>query len=153
MPVVSSQYWNSTHGFDPEEVAQDLEGLQTMRTLARNMAYLLKRSISRRFPSGKGRGYIHEFYQVTVTAYILTRGNRPSDSRGDNSRRESLSSAYPSSGVSLGVSLTRVPVRGALSPEPVRKRRFRDRIRRCWEGLALCGVSRSVLILLRTSGN
>ena len=42
MPVVSSQYWNSTHGFTVEDVKQDLEGLQTMRTLARNMAYLLK---------------------------------------------------------------------------------------------------------------
>ena len=42
MPVVSSQYWNSTHGFTPEDVKKDLEGLQTMRTLARNMAHLLK---------------------------------------------------------------------------------------------------------------
>lgn len=42
MPVVSSQYWNSTHGTTPEEVKEDEEGLQTMRTLARNMAYLLK---------------------------------------------------------------------------------------------------------------
>ena len=42
MPVISSQYWNSTHGTTPDEVRQDLEGLQTMRTLARNMAYHLK---------------------------------------------------------------------------------------------------------------
>lgn len=42
MPVVSSQYWNSTHGFTPDEVALDLEGLQTMRTLGNNMAWLLK---------------------------------------------------------------------------------------------------------------
>lgn len=42
MPVVSSQYWNSTHGFTPDDVRQDLEGLQTMRTLANNMAHLLK---------------------------------------------------------------------------------------------------------------
>jgi len=42
MPVVSSQYWNMTHGTTPEEVKQDLEGLQTMRTLGRNMAWLLK---------------------------------------------------------------------------------------------------------------
>lgn len=42
MPVVSSQYWNSVHGNTPEEVRQDLEGLQTMRTLARNMAWLLQ---------------------------------------------------------------------------------------------------------------
>ena len=42
MPIVSSQYWNSTHGFTPEEVKQDLEGLQTMRTLGKNMSWLLK---------------------------------------------------------------------------------------------------------------
>jgi multimeric flavodoxin WrbA len=42
MPVVSSQYWNATHGLTPEEVKQDLEGMQTMRTLGRNMAWLLK---------------------------------------------------------------------------------------------------------------
>ena len=42
MPVVSSQYWKSVHGNTPEEVRQDLEGLQTMRTLARNMAWVLK---------------------------------------------------------------------------------------------------------------
>ncbi|MGA9110445.1 MAG: flavodoxin family protein [Smithella sp.] len=42
MPIVSSQYWNMVHGNTPEEVLQDLEGLQTMRTLGRNMAWLLK---------------------------------------------------------------------------------------------------------------
>ena len=42
MPVVSSQYWNQVHGSTPEEVEQDIEGLQTMRTLAVNMAWLLK---------------------------------------------------------------------------------------------------------------
>jgi len=42
MPVVSSQYWNSVHGFTPEDVRQDKEGLQTMRTLGYNMAWMLK---------------------------------------------------------------------------------------------------------------
>lgn len=42
MPVVSSQYWNGVHGFTPDEVMQDEEGLQTMRTLGDNMAWLLK---------------------------------------------------------------------------------------------------------------
>lgn len=42
MPIVSSQYWNMVHGAKPEEVRKDLEGLQTMRTLARNMAFFLK---------------------------------------------------------------------------------------------------------------
>ena len=42
MPVVSSQYWNMVHGNTPEEVVQDLEGMQVMRTLGKNMAWLLK---------------------------------------------------------------------------------------------------------------
>ena len=42
MPVVSSTYWNSTHGTSPDEVRRDLEGLQVMRNLAREMAHLLK---------------------------------------------------------------------------------------------------------------
>lgn len=42
MPVASSQYWNSVHGREPGQAAQDLEGLQTMRTLARNMTFLMK---------------------------------------------------------------------------------------------------------------
>ena len=41
MPVVSSQYWNMVHGNSPEEVEQDLEGLQVMRTVGKNMAWLL----------------------------------------------------------------------------------------------------------------
>lgn len=42
MPVVSSQYWNGVHGRTPEEVRQDAEGLQTMRTIGNNMAWLIK---------------------------------------------------------------------------------------------------------------
>lgn len=42
MPVASSQYWNSVHGRAKGEAAFDAEGLQTMRTLARNMAFLMK---------------------------------------------------------------------------------------------------------------
>ena len=42
MPVVSSQYWNSVHGRTPGEALQDIEGLQTMRTLGNNMAWILK---------------------------------------------------------------------------------------------------------------
>ena len=41
MPVVSSQYWNQVHGSSPEDVLKDEEGLQTLRTLADNMTYLL----------------------------------------------------------------------------------------------------------------
>ena len=42
MPVASGQYWNSIHGREPGEVQQDPEGLQSMRTLARNMSFLMK---------------------------------------------------------------------------------------------------------------
>lgn len=42
MPVASSQYWNSVHGLTPGQAEQDAEGLQTMRTLARNMSFLIK---------------------------------------------------------------------------------------------------------------
>lgn len=42
MPIASSQYWNSIHGRESGEASQDVEGLQIMRTLARNMAFLMK---------------------------------------------------------------------------------------------------------------
>ena len=42
MPIVSSNYWNQVHGNTPEEVRQDEEGMQTMRQLGKNMAWLLK---------------------------------------------------------------------------------------------------------------
>ena len=42
MPVVSSTYWNEVHGFVKEDVEKDLEGLQTMRNLGRNMSFLIK---------------------------------------------------------------------------------------------------------------
>ena len=42
MPVVSSTYWNQVHGFNAQDVKKDLEGLQTMRNLGRNMAFLIK---------------------------------------------------------------------------------------------------------------
>jgi multimeric flavodoxin WrbA len=42
MPIVTSNYWNEVHGNTPEEVVKDEEGMQTMRTLGRNMAWMLK---------------------------------------------------------------------------------------------------------------
>ena len=42
MPVASSTYWNQVHGFTAEDAKKDLEGLQTMRNLARNMAFMIK---------------------------------------------------------------------------------------------------------------
>ena len=43
MPVVSSQYWNIVYGQTPGQAAQDEEGMQTMRTLARNMAWMIRK--------------------------------------------------------------------------------------------------------------
>ena len=42
MPIASSTYWNMTHGFTPDDVKKDKEGLQTMRNLARNMSFMIK---------------------------------------------------------------------------------------------------------------
>lgn len=42
MPIASSTYWNEVHGFTPQQVEEDLEGLQTMRNLGKNIAFLLK---------------------------------------------------------------------------------------------------------------
>ena len=58
MPVVSSQYWNSTHGFTPEDVRKDLAGLQTMRTLGSNMAWLLKSRAAGKVPAPEKEPWI-----------------------------------------------------------------------------------------------
>ena len=42
MPIAPSNYWNQVHGFSAEDVKKDLEGLQTMRNLARNMTFMMK---------------------------------------------------------------------------------------------------------------
>ena len=42
MPLAPSTYWNMVHGFTPEDVMKDAEGLQTMRNLARNMEFLIR---------------------------------------------------------------------------------------------------------------
>ena len=54
MPVVSSKYWNMVHGNTPEQVKQDLEGMQVMRYLGRNMAWMLKC-----IELGKQNGIVH----------------------------------------------------------------------------------------------
>lgn len=61
MNAVGSQYWNQVHGNTPEEVRQDLEGLQGMRTLAQNMAWLLK-SIE----IGKHNGIERPVYETRI---------------------------------------------------------------------------------------
>ena len=66
MPVVSSTYWNMVHGSCPEDVMQDKEGLQTMRNLGRNMAWLIKC-----ITAGKNVGIdIPEAETATKTSFI-----------------------------------------------------------------------------------
>ena len=65
MPVASSQYWNSVHGGAKGEAEQDVEGLQTMRTLARNMVFLM-RSIE----LGKGKYGLPEKEEHAWTNFI-----------------------------------------------------------------------------------
>ncbi len=66
MQVVGSQYWNMVHGFTPQDVHKDKEGLQTMRTLAQNMAWLLKC-----IDLGKKNGICKPQYEpVTFTHFI-----------------------------------------------------------------------------------
>ncbi len=66
MMVVGSQYWNMVHGFTPQDVRKDKEGLQTMRTLAQNMAWLLKC-----IESGKNNGISKPEYEpITFTHFI-----------------------------------------------------------------------------------
>lgn len=65
MPVASSQYWNGIHGNNAEEASQDAEGLQTMRTLANNMTFLM-RSIQ----LGKEKFGLPEAEEKTYTNFI-----------------------------------------------------------------------------------
>ena len=73
MPIVSSQYWNSVHGNTPEEVRQDKEGLQIMRTLGDNMAWLLKCiEAAKGTVPYPGAVDTHEFHPLGLTANTTT---------------------------------------------------------------------------------
>ena len=65
MPVVSSRYWNMVHGFTPEDVMQDEEGVQSMRILARNMAFPMKAIAAEKAKNG-----LPEQEEVTYTNFI-----------------------------------------------------------------------------------
>ncbi|MCK7484474.1 MAG: hypothetical protein MZU97_02180 [Bacillus subtilis] len=66
MPIVSSQYWNMVHGSKPDDVMQDKEALQIMRTLGKNMAWLLKC-----IEAGKNAGIHHpEPEEIIRTSFI-----------------------------------------------------------------------------------
>ena len=66
MPVVSSQYWNQVHGFTPEDVRKDGEGLQTMRTLGENMARLLKC-----IEAGREKGISLPEYEERIATHFI----------------------------------------------------------------------------------
>lgn len=66
MTVVGSQYWNQVHGFTPEDVRKDEEGLQTMRTLAQNMAWLLKNR-----DAGKAQGISAPVYEARINTNFI----------------------------------------------------------------------------------
>lgn len=59
MPIVTSQYWNIVYGREAGQAALDAEGMQTMRTLARNMAYLLKAIEGKKRPAAEPREWTH----------------------------------------------------------------------------------------------
>ncbi len=66
MNVVGSQYWNQVHGFTPDDVRKDEEGLQTMRTLAENMAWLIKN-----IETGKEHGVLKPQYEKRISTHFI----------------------------------------------------------------------------------
>ena len=66
MPVVSSNYWNMVHGQKPEEVLQDLEGLQIMRGIGQNMAWII-----RCIEAGKAAGIKHPEIEAKVRTNFI----------------------------------------------------------------------------------
>lgn len=66
MIIAGSQYWNMVHGFTPEDVQKDLEGLQTMRTLATNMAWMLEN-----MQAGKKDGVKAPVYEDIVYTHFI----------------------------------------------------------------------------------
>lgn len=99
MPVASSQYWNSIHGRAPGEAEQDEEGRQTMRTLARNMTFLM-RSIALGRENPAGSAHPHQFHQISAAKKAARLGRSfglrglltPARRRGSPARRQALRS-------------------------------------------------------------
>lgn len=70
MHIVGSQYWNQVHGFTPDDVRKDKEGLQTMRTLGQNMAWLLKC-----IETGKKSGIDKPVYEARERTHFIMEKN------------------------------------------------------------------------------
>ena len=68
MHTVGSQYWNQVHGFTPDDVRKDKEGLQTMRSLGQNMAWLLKI-----MEAGKANGVKFPQYEDRIGTHFIDR--------------------------------------------------------------------------------
>ena len=68
MHIVGSQYWNQVHGFTPDDVRRDEEGLQTMRTLGQNMAWLLKN-----MEAGREKGVPAPQYEQRLRTHFIMR--------------------------------------------------------------------------------
>lgn len=68
MHIVGSQYWNQVHGFTPDDVRRDEEGLQTMRTLGQNMAWLLKN-----MEAGREKGIPAPQYEERLRTHFIMR--------------------------------------------------------------------------------
>jgi len=68
MHIVGSQYWNQVHGFTPDDVRRDEEGLQTMRTLGQNMAWLLKN-----MEAGREKGVPAPQYEERLRTHFIMR--------------------------------------------------------------------------------
>ena len=66
MPIVTGQYWNMVHGHNPEQVVQDLEGIQNMRTLGKNMAWLLNC-----IAAGKAAGHLFPEHEPPVMTNFI----------------------------------------------------------------------------------
>ena len=66
MPIVTSQYWNQVHGNTPDEVRQDFEGMQTMRTLGENMAWLLEC-----IAAGREKGVHAPYYEPPIATNFI----------------------------------------------------------------------------------
>lgn len=59
MPIASGQYWNAVHGQTPEEVKQDIEGMQQMRDLARSMSWMLKNLAGTKTPEREPKTFMN----------------------------------------------------------------------------------------------
>ena len=68
MPIITSRYWNMVHGVTPEQIKQDLEGMQVMRVLGNNMAFSALKMLREdgNLYLKTGTNGIYEFYKIVI---------------------------------------------------------------------------------------